>query len=134
MATWEALGWSVGGAQMQRGSNPIRWQPVAAAESLLGVSGRQRTEVGDDGLRVRMAHVIDVHGLANGLAIRSDAAFHDILALLVAIFAEARQRRRVIGTVRIRVHGNDPDLRALQPAGLVEISGRIAGGVALLAH
>jgi hypothetical protein len=53
------------------------------SELLLGVGARQGTKVGDDGLRIGVIHMVDVHWLANGLTVRPHAFFQNRFALVV---------------------------------------------------
>src|ERR1019366_10810219 len=59
------------------------------SELLLRVRAPQGAEIGDDGLGVRVIHMIDVHGRLNGQAVGPDAAFEDFLALFLGVSLNA---------------------------------------------
>src|SRR5579862_798232 len=112
----------------------VRLRLDETAALSLRIAARQRAQVSDNGLRVGVIHVVDVHRWLDGQPVRTNSLLENLLALFFGELFESRQARRIHGPIRVVVNGRDPDWRALQTPRLIQIAAAIPRRVALLAH
>ena len=84
-------------------------------------------QICDDRLRIRMIHVVDVHGRAQNFAFRTSALLQDAEHLRIGEARQAGKGRHVIGPILDGANGSNPDRRALQPRLWIQVSLRIPG-------
>src|SRR5437016_2515128 len=92
---------------------------------------RQGTQIRDNRLRIGMAHVIDVHRWAQGLALGTCPLFKDTFSLLVGHARKARQSRSAVRPISDVLHGHDPDWRSLQPSVAIQLTLGVPRGMTL---
>ena len=70
---------------------------------------RQRFQIRNDGFRIFMLHVIDMHGRPQDLALWTRALFQYTKHLLVPETRQPRQGRHVIGPILDGPNRSNPD-------------------------
>lgn len=91
----------------------------------------QGTKVGDDGYRVRMCQMVDVHRGLDGQIIWPHSLLESALALFLRKTLEPCKGGCLHGPVRGWVDGHNPDRGSLEPARTIEIAVRIPWSVTL---
>ena len=81
----------------------------------------QRTQVSDDGLRVAVIQVVDVHRRLNLSPVCRFAFFQDALHLFVDKTGQPRERRRKLSPIGDGAYRLDPDRSALKPPRTIKL-------------